>query len=86
MKVAVVFGTRPEAIKMAPVISALRREAGISTEVVLTAQHRELLDQVLPVFGVQADHDLNVMQPRQSLAELTSQLIAGLDRWLDARS
>lgn len=68
---------------MAPVISALRREAGIETEVVLTAQHRELLDQVLAVFDVQADHDLNVMRPKQSLAELTSQLIAGLDRWLD---
>ena len=84
MKVALAFGTRPEAIKMAPVIAALRQHPGITTEIVLTAQHRELLDQVLEVFGVRADHDLNVMQPRQSLAELSSRLMAALDRWLDA--
>jgi UDP-N-acetylglucosamine 2-epimerase (non-hydrolysing) len=83
MKVAVVFGTRPEAIKMAPVIRALRDQPGIATEVVLTAQHRELLDQVLDVFGLRADHDLNVMRPRQSLAELTSRLATALDQWLE---
>lgn len=82
MKIAVVFGTRPEAIKMAPVIAALRATPGIDTTVVLTAQHRELLDQVLKVFDVAADVDLNVMQPRQSLAELTSRVMAALDRWL----
>ena len=83
MKVALAFGTRPEAIKMAPVIGALRNAPGINTEVVLTAQHRELLDQVLEVFGLRADHDLNVMRPRQSLAELTSRLMTAMDRWLE---
>jgi len=83
MKVALAFGTRPEAIKMAPVIAAMREHPGIKTEIVLTAQHRELLDQVLDVFGVRADHDLNVMQPRQSLAELSSRLMVALDRWLE---
>lgn len=83
MKVALAFGTRPEAIKMAPVIGALRSAPGISAEVVLTAQHRELLDQVLAVFGLRADHDLNVMRPRQSLPELTSRLMTAMDRWLD---
>ena len=83
MKVALAFGTRPEAIKMAPVIAAMRQHPGIETEIVLTAQHRELLDQVLEVFGLSADHDLNVMQPRQSLAELSSRLMAALDRWLE---
>lgn len=83
MKIALVFGTRPEAIKMAPVITALRAQPGTTTEIVLTAQHRELLDQVLDVFGVRADHDLNVMQPRQSLAELTGRLITAVDGWLE---
>ena len=83
MKVALAFGTRPEAIKMAPVIRALRHDPAFTTEVVLTAQHRELLDQVLAVFDVQADHDLNVMRPRQSLAELTSRLMIALDQWLE---
>jgi UDP-N-acetylglucosamine 2-epimerase (non-hydrolysing) len=83
VKIALAFGTRPEAIKMAPVIAALRTQPDVITEVVLTAQHRELLDQVLAVFGVRADHDLDIMQPRQSLPELTSRLILALDTWLE---
>src|SRR5207244_4211736 len=82
MKVALAFGTRPEAIKMAPVITALRSQPGITTEVLLTAQPRVLLDHVLGVLGSRADHDLNVMRPLQSLSELTSRLIAALDEWL----
>lgn len=84
MKVAVLFGTRPEAIKMAPVVRRLRSARDITVDVVLTAQHRELLDQVLAIFGITADHDLDVMRPRQTLAELSSRLLTALDDWLVA--
>lgn len=82
MKIAVTFGTRPEAIKLAPVIRQLRAARGLTTEVVLTAQHRELLDQVLAIFEIRGDRDLNVMQPRQTLPELSSRLLTALDDWL----
>ena len=82
LKVAVAFGTRPEAIKMAPVVKQLRAASGMTVEVVLTAQHRELLDQVLSVFGIRGDCDLDVMRPRQTLPELTSRLLTALDGWL----
>lgn len=84
MKVAVAFGTRPEAIKLAPVIKALRAVPGLECQVVLTGQHRELLDQALAVFGLRGDRDLGVMRPRQTLAELNSRLIAAMDEWLAA--
>jgi UDP-N-acetylglucosamine 2-epimerase (non-hydrolysing) len=84
MRVAVTFGTRPEAIKLAPVIRQLRASPTLTTEIVLTAQHRELLDQVLEVFEIRGDRDLNVMQPRQSLPELSSRLLVSLDHWLSA--
>jgi UDP-N-acetylglucosamine 2-epimerase (non-hydrolysing) len=84
MKIAVTFGTRPEAIKLAPVIRELRKSAAWTTEVVLTAQHRALLDQVLEVFAISADCDLDVMQPRQTLPELSSRVLVSLDRWLTA--
>jgi UDP-N-acetylglucosamine 2-epimerase (non-hydrolysing) len=74
-----VVGTRPEAIKMAPVIAALQHEPWARPYVLLTAQHRELLDQVMQLFGIAADDDLNVMRPNQQLAALTAQLITGLD-------
>lgn len=85
IKVAVLIGTRPEAIKMAPVVRQLRAAKDLAVEVVLTAQHRELVDQVLSIFGIEGDHDLDVMRPRQTLAELSSRLLTGLDGWL-ARS
>ena len=78
-----VVGTRPEAIKMAPVIAALKRESWARPYVLLTAQHRELLDQVMQLFGIDADDDLNVMRPNQQLAALTSQLITSLDAALE---
>ena len=79
-KIAVIFGTRPEAIKLAPVIEALRRpELGLDTRVVVTGQHREMLDQVLAVFDIRPDRDLGVMQPGQRLGELTGALMAGLE-------
>lgn len=76
----VVIGTRPEAIKMAPLVLALReREEEIRTVVVLTAQHRELADEVLELFGIVPDHDLNVMKQAQSLFETTSRLVIRLE-------
>lgn len=78
-KVAVLFGTRPEAIKMAPVVRTLRESSYLEPLVIATAQHREMLDQVLEVFGIQPDHDLNLMRPNQTLAGLTSRLIASID-------
>lgn len=83
MRVAVVLGTRPEAIKLAPVILALRRRGGFEVQVVLTAQHRELLDQALAVFEIRADVDLDLMRPGQSLADVTSRLLPALDHVLE---
>ena len=78
--VMTVFGTRPEAIKLAPVIKELRRHADrIRTLVTVTAQHREMLDQVLSVFDIHVDHDLNIMTQEQSLSSLTAKLVTGLD-------
>ena len=85
MKILVAFGTRPEAIKLAPVIAELRRRGGFELTVAVTAQHRELLDQVLDVFGITADVDLALMQPSQSLASLTSRVILAMDELIDQR-
>jgi len=82
VKVAVVIGTRPEAIKMAPVVRALRAASDIHAEVLLTAQHRELLDQALEPFAIRGDRDLNVMQEHQTLPQLSSRLLTALDGWL----
>jgi UDP-N-acetylglucosamine 2-epimerase (non-hydrolysing) len=76
--VAVVFGTRPEAIKLAPIVLGLRNHSRLDCRVYVTAQHRELLDQVLTVFGITPDMDLNLMRPNQGLAELTSMAIKQL--------
>src|SRR5262245_4308534 len=77
--VLVVIGTRPEAIKLATVIQALRSDPSFATRVVITGQHREMLDQVLTVFNISPDRDLDVMRPNQSLAELTGRLLPSLD-------
>jgi len=77
-KVLLVFGTRPEAIKMAPVYEVLRATPGLDVRVAVTAQHREMLDQVLRLFGVKPDYDLNVMKPGQGLTEITAAVLAGL--------
>lgn len=77
-RVMVVFGTRPEAIKMAPVVEALNRTPGIETVVAVTAQHRQMLDQVLELFGIVPDEDLDVMQPGQTLAGLFSRILQGM--------
>ncbi len=77
-KVLLVFGTRPEAIKMAPVFEALRKTPGLEVRVAVTAQHREMLDQVLRLFSIEPDYDLNVMKPGQGLTEITAAVLAGL--------
>jgi UDP-N-acetylglucosamine 2-epimerase (non-hydrolysing) len=81
-KILCVVGTRPEAIKMAPVIQRLRDVPGFEVRVLATAQHREMLDQVLSLFGITPDADLDIMQPDQRLPELTARLITGIDRVL----
>jgi UDP-N-acetylglucosamine 2-epimerase (non-hydrolysing) len=75
LRVALIFGTRPEATKMAPVILELRRRPGVAAVVVSTGQHRELLPQALGVFGLRADHDLDVMEPGQSPAGVTVRVL-----------
>lgn len=78
-KILVVFGTRPEAIKMAPLIRQLHLEERLETIVCVTAQHRQMLDQVLDIFGIKADIDLNLMKQGQRLTELTASVLHGLD-------
>lgn len=79
MKVLFIFGTRPEAIKMAPVIKALKNHQSCVTPVVcVTAQHRQMLDQVLELFAIKPDYDLAVMKPDQSLVELTAHILTDL--------
>ena len=78
MKVIVVFGTRPEAIKLAPVVARLRQESRIETVVCVTGQHRQMLDQVLRLFGLTPEFDLNVMSPGQDLTDITTRVLEGL--------
>ncbi len=82
MKISVIFGTRPEAIKLAPVVLALRNNEQFRCCVCVTAQHREMLDQVLNVFGIAPDVDLDLMRPGQTLTELTCQALTGVNAYL----
>ena len=75
LRMLCIFGTRPEAIKMAPLVLAAQRHPKVTPIVCLTGQHREMLDQVVKYFGLRVDHDLNLMQPNQSLSELTSRCL-----------
>ncbi|MDD4478950.1 MAG: UDP-N-acetylglucosamine 2-epimerase (non-hydrolyzing), partial [Mesotoga sp.] len=84
-KVALIFGTRPEAVKMAPVYLAMK-DSKLEPIVIATAQHRQMLDQVLGLFGISPDFDLDIMQERQSLSGLTSRLIQKLDEIYAANS
>jgi UDP-N-acetylglucosamine 2-epimerase (non-hydrolysing) len=84
MKVMTVFGTRPEAIKMFPVVHALRRQPGLDVRVCVTAQHREMLDQVLEIARIIPDIDLDVMQANQTLDGLLARLVVGLGETFDA--
>lgn len=78
MRVLTIFGTRPEAIKMAPVVQALAAAPGIDSRVCVTAQHREMLDQVLDLFSITPDHDLDLMKPGQDLFDITARALLGL--------
>src|SRR5690606_1673212 len=78
-RILCVAGTRPEAIKMAPVILALRNAGWAEVRVLATAQHRQMLDQVMEVFGIVPDIDLDIMRPNQTLPELTARLLVELD-------
>jgi UDP-N-acetylglucosamine 2-epimerase len=83
MKVLVVFGTRPEAIKMAPVVRALAQAGGIEARICVTAQHRSMLDEALRVFDLNPDYDLDLMRPGQSLSGIASAVIGGIDPVLE---
>ena len=78
IKVMVVFGTRPEAIKMCPLVLKLREHENIETVVCVTAQHRQMLDQVLKAFGIEPEYDLNVMKDKQTLTHITSAVLEGM--------
>ena len=87
IKVMVVFGTRPEAIKMAPLVRELEeRSSEFELIVTVTAQHREMLDQVLDVFGVKPNYDLNIMKQKQTLAEITTRALNGLNDIIEETS
>ena len=77
-KIMIVFGTRPEAIKMAPVVKALEKEESIETVVTVTAQHREMLDQVLELFGITPNYDLDIMKAKQALSGVTARVLMGI--------
>ncbi len=80
IKVLTVFGTRPEAIKMAPLVKALTEEPCIESKVCVTAQHRQMLDQVLQLFEIVPDYDLDIMQERQTLTGVTTKVLQGLEQ------
>lgn len=82
IKVMTVFGTRPEAIKMAPLQLELEKHPEIEPICCVTAQHREMLDSVLNIFNIKPDYDLNIMAPRQTLASITTKILDGLDKVL----
>lgn len=79
LKVMSVFGTRPEAIKMCPLVKELQAHPEIESIVCLTGQHRQMLDQVTEIFGVKADYDLNIMRPQQTLTTITSDILLGME-------
>ena len=83
-KVMLVFGTRPEAIKMCPLVNELKTREQIKTVVCVTGQHRQMLDQVLKAFDVVPDYDLSIMKPEQTLADVTVGILNTIDCVLDA--
>ena len=84
LRVMSVFGTRPEAIKMAPLVKELARSPEITSLCCVTAQHREMLDSVLQVFSLEPDWDLNIMTPQQTLSTITSRCLTGMDEAIEA--
>src|SRR6476620_12099974 len=79
MKVLSVFGTRPEAVKMAPIVRLLQQTTGLESRVCVTAQHRQMLDQVLELFEIKPDYDLNLMRDNQTLASISASIFTHLD-------
>lgn len=77
-KVLIIFGTRPEAIKMSPLVHCFKRESCFDVRVCVSAQHREMLDSVLNIFGISPDYDLNIMKPHQDLFDITSDILKGM--------
>ena len=75
IKIMTIFGTRPEAIKMAPLVKAVQEDPRFESIVTVTAQHRQMLDQVMNIFDLSADYDLNIMKDGQTLAGITSRVI-----------
>ena len=78
LKLAIVFGTRPEAIKMAPLVRACQKVAAWDTRVIITGQHREMVDQVLDLFALKADFDLNIMSHGQTLNDISERTLRGM--------
>ena len=83
IKVLTVFGTRPEGIKMAPIIKEMEGREEIESVTCITAQHREMLDQVLNLFDIEPDYDLNIFSPGQSLTEITVKALRGLEETIE---
>ena len=82
-KVMLVFGTRPEAIKMCPLVNELKSRDGIKTVVCVTGQHREMLDQVLDIFKVVPDYDLSIMKDKQTLFDITTEILTKIKSVLE---
>jgi len=84
IKVLVVFGTRPEAVKMAPIVKALKKDSdSFESKVCVTAQHRDMLDQVLRIFDIEPDYDLNIFQSGQTLTQITCRALTGLEEVIE---
>ncbi|WP_274600955.1 non-hydrolyzing UDP-N-acetylglucosamine 2-epimerase [Clostridium yunnanense] len=84
IKIMTIFGTRPEAIKMAPLVKELEKNSNIVSKVCVTAQHREMLDQVLELFDIVPDYDLNIMKTKQTLTGITNRVLEGLEEVFEA--
>ena len=82
-KVMCVFGTRPEAIKLCPLVLEMKKRPSLEVIVCVTAQHRQMLDQVLSTFGVTPDYDLNIMKDRQTLFDITTNILNGIKSVLE---
>ena len=82
-KIMLVFGTRPEAIKMCPLVNELKKRKELETYVCVTGQHRQMLDQVLEVFGVVPDYDLSIMKQGQTLFDITSEVLQGMKKIME---
>jgi UDP-N-acetylglucosamine 2-epimerase (non-hydrolysing) len=83
-RILIVFGTRPEAIKMAPLVHELKGDTRFDVKTCVTGQHREMLDQVLELFSIEPEYDLNIMQPGQTLGQVTSRILVGLEEVLES--